>query len=187
MVFDGERLLSVMIATYTYNSGCRNKTETDNFNAQPTDIENSEVALKSDVASKTFANNMSMVFSGSECLFLSADADRKTVLCSLRRHLFSHKRVTDVYVHYCGHGTIEVKFADAAKAGAWICANNERVYIEDILRICKEVATHQKQPIENVYVRADACGSDGQFHSLIEQLEQKTLDLQIYILQPSQH
>ena len=70
-----------------------------------------------------------------ECFFSNADADRNTVFSTLRKHMFSHKVLDRVYIYYNGHGSVNIFFKFADQAGRMICANEETIGLDEILRV----------------------------------------------------
>ena len=64
------------------------------------------------------------------------ETEKLKVLKALKSHLFSHKTLKWVYVHYKGHATIEVTYKRASEAGRWCCGNNEYICIEDVIEVC---------------------------------------------------
>ena len=78
-----------------------------------------------------------------KCIFVNSDADKNQVLNALRKHVFSHRSIWKLWIHYNGHGTVVLSHAEAAKAGEWICKSNSRLRIEDLLRVCSEKADQQ--------------------------------------------
>jgi hypothetical protein len=86
----------------------------------------------------------------------------------------SLKDLTEVYIHYNGHGTVRLDNSTAHEAGQWVCSTDTLIQIEEFISICSLKASKQDKKM-TVTIVNDCCGSAGVYFRLNKVLNEESL------------
>lgn len=82
-------------------------------------------------------------------------------------------------MHYNGHGTVPSKEDGKYRedAGAWCCADNKYIHIEEVLSTISKALAPAKEHKIGVRIIADCAGAGGAFHRCVSKLNDNSLKL----------